>query len=191
MKRSELKNEIETGLRITPDNWGETYIISDEDAACEAMVSAFGEGTSQDYQNQLDEVETKIDHSIFELNGKFYAVQEPYHYNSGYGSMKPATDLMYIECDDPKTVTDGLVAVHGKWQSFDDEEPDMTHEETKTIRKKVVEHEGFCQVCGSAAEYAILGKGDTLYRDIGSAICICKRCLTQDADMAWDKMETI
>ena len=122
MKRSELKNEIETGLRITPDNWGETYIISNKDAACEAMVSAFGEGMSQDYENQLDDVETKIDHSIFELNGKFYAVQEPYHYNSGYGRMKPATDLMYIECDDPKTVTDGLVAVHGKWQSFDDED---------------------------------------------------------------------
>lgn len=122
MKRSELKNEIETGLRITPDNWGETYIISDVDAACEAMVSAFGEGTKQDYETQLDGVETKITHSIFELNGKFYAVQELYYYNSGYGKMRPSNDLKYIECDDPRTVSDGLVAVHGHWQSFDDEE---------------------------------------------------------------------
>jgi hypothetical protein len=122
MKRSELKIEIETGLRITPDNWGESYIIRDRGAACAAMASAFGEGVAQDYDEQLDEIETKIEHSIFELNGKFYAVEEPYYYNSGYGKMKPATDLMYAECDDPKTVTDGLVAIHGKWQSFDDED---------------------------------------------------------------------
>jgi hypothetical protein len=134
------------------------------------MIESFG-GTAAEYKKQRDDERGDTDISIFEMNGKYYALN----------------DDRYIECDDPKTCSDGLLAMRGKWQSFDDEEePDMTHE-----RKKVVEHEGVCQVCGSAAEYAILGKGDTLYRDIGSAICICKRCLTQDADMAWDKMETI
>ena len=60
----------------------------------------------------------------------------------------------------------------------------------KSERKKVIEHAGECRVCGQKSEYAILGKGDTLYPGIGPAICICKSCLDQDAEMDWEKMET-
>jgi hypothetical protein len=60
----------------------------------------------------------------------------------------------------------------------------------KDERKEVIEHDGECQVCGQKGKYAILGKGDTLYPGIGRAICICKICLDQDAEMDWDKMET-
>ena len=58
-------------------------------------------------------------------------------------------------------------------------------------KKEVIEHDGMCQVCGRESEYAILGMGDTLHPYIGPAICICKACLEQDAEMDWNKMETI
>ncbi len=58
------------------------------------------------------------------------------------------------------------------------------------MKYQVIEHAGVCQVCGEKSEYAILGKGDTLYPSIGRAICICKGCLDQDSEMDWDNMET-
>lgn len=58
-------------------------------------------------------------------------------------------------------------------------------------KKQLIEHDGECQVCGQISEYAILGKGDTLHGGIGQAICICKTCLIQDAEVDWDKMMTM
>lgn len=105
MKRSELKNEIESGIRMTCGSWGESYLMIDEQAAFEAMVESFG-GTAAEYEKQRDQERGDTDISIFELNGKFYALN----------------DGRYIECDDPKTCDSGLLSMHGKWESFDDEE---------------------------------------------------------------------
>ena len=105
MKRSELKNEIESGIRMTCGSWGESYLMLDEQAAFEAMVESFG-GDAGDYEKQRDEERGDDDISIYEINGKFYAVSEG----------------KFIECDNPKTCESGLLDMHGKWESFDDED---------------------------------------------------------------------
>ena len=105
MKRSELKNEIKSGLRMTCGSWGESYIMIDESAAFDAMVASFGEDAAA-YEAQRDDERGGTDIAIFELNGAYYAVD----------------DDSYIKCDDPAKCTDGLLGMHGKWQSFDDEE---------------------------------------------------------------------
>jgi hypothetical protein len=119
MKRSELKNEIDSGIRITCGSWGESYLMIDEQAAFEAMVDSFG-GTAAEYEKQRDEERGDTDISIFELNGIFYAVNPQFEALSG--GRRRELDPIYIECDDPKSCNDGLLAMHGKWESFDDEE---------------------------------------------------------------------
>ena len=64
-------------------------------------------GTAAEYEKQRDNERGDTDISIFEIDGKYYALND---------------DSRYIECDDPKTCNDGLLAMRGKWQSFDDEE---------------------------------------------------------------------
>jgi len=104
MKRSELKNEVESGLRLTCGSWGEAYIMIDESAAFDAMVSSFG-GEASEFEAQRDDEKGGTDVSIFELNGEFYAVDND--------------DGSYIKCDDPAKCTDGILGMCGKWQSFE------------------------------------------------------------------------
>jgi hypothetical protein len=123
MKRSELNNEIQTtsSIRNTLSGWGEPYIIIDEQAACEAMtacdftrdvtdeignVTDTVKMTAEDFLNDLHEEEKHTMDGIFELNGEFCAVDGD----------------QFIEVDDPKTCSDGLLTTHGVWQLFDDEE---------------------------------------------------------------------
>lgn len=75
----------------------------DESAAFDAMVDSFG-GTASEYEKQRDSEHGRTDISIFELNGKYYAVDGD----------------QYIECDDPNKCDDGLLAIHGKFELFDD-----------------------------------------------------------------------
>ena len=119
MKRSELKNEIESGIRMTCSTWGEEYLMIDEGAAFEAMVESFG-GNTEEYENQRDEELGYDDISIFELNNKFFAVCP--QYESLSGGRKRELNPIYIKCDDPNKCEDGLLGMHGKWESFDDED---------------------------------------------------------------------
>jgi hypothetical protein len=119
MKRSELKNEIESGIRMTCGSWGESYLMIDESAAFDAMTQSFG-GSATEYKNQRDEERGDVDISIFKLNEKYYAVNPQYESLSGGRSRE--LDSVYIECDDPSKCYDGLLSMHGKWESFDDEE---------------------------------------------------------------------
>ena len=107
MNRSELKNEIESSIRMTCESWGEPYLMVDEQAAFEAMAEAF-EGTDSDYENQRNRERGGTDITIYELSGDFYAVS---------GENTP----IYINCDNPAKCEDGLLAMHGSWQDFDDE----------------------------------------------------------------------
>lgn len=106
MKRSELKNEIESGIRMTCASWGESYLMINESAAFEAMVNSFG-GNVDDYENQRNAELGDTDISIYELDGKYYAVN----------------DDRYIECGNPaECPEDGCLEMHEQWQDFDDEE---------------------------------------------------------------------
>jgi len=123
MKRSELKTEIQTAssIRNTLPGWGEPYIIIDEKSACDVMaqcdftrdvmdemgnITDTVKMTAEDFLADLHEEEKHILDGIFELNGKFFVVDGD----------------QFIEVDDPKSCTDGLLATHGRWDTFDSEE---------------------------------------------------------------------
>jgi NAD-dependent dihydropyrimidine dehydrogenase PreA subunit len=104
VKRAELKNEIESGIRMTCGSWGEAYLMIDESAAFEAMVEAFG-GIDSQYEAQRNAEKGDDNISIFELGGKFYAVNGD----------------RYIECKNPEDeCPDGLLQMIGNWQEFDE-----------------------------------------------------------------------
>jgi len=73
--------------------------------------------------DQIEGIETKIEYSIFELDGEFYAVEEPYYRNVGYGRMRmvPEDELMYAMCENTTEASGGMVGILGRWQQFDDE----------------------------------------------------------------------
>lgn len=58
MKRSELKNEVLTGIRITPDNWGESYLMINEENACAAVADCF-DCTPEEMAEQLESDEMR------------------------------------------------------------------------------------------------------------------------------------
>ena len=106
MKQSDLKNEIETGLRMTCGSWGESYIMLDEQQCFEAMVSSFG-GIVEDYENQRDDENGDIDISIYQIDGNFFAVNNDTN--------------QIISCDNPADCSDGMLAIYGQWQDFENE----------------------------------------------------------------------
>jgi hypothetical protein len=116
MKRSELKFTGDT-YDLTPDTWGEEYIIVDEDTAVKAMIESFGEDFEDDAKRS-ETVEIAVDNE-----GTFYAVLEPYEGTSwGHKTGEWHNENMYRKCQNPDTVSDGLCAIYGKWDIFDDEE---------------------------------------------------------------------
>ncbi len=113
MRKSILEkngNEIETGIKITPNDWGVPYFVIDESAACEQMVNCdFTDGdgrllTADDFQNDLDQINETC--SIYEFEGKFYAVDGD----------------RYIEVSNPAECEDGLLHMIGSWEDFDEYE---------------------------------------------------------------------
>jgi hypothetical protein len=117
--QTDLKNEIIYSVKHTPESWGEPYLVIDESAACDMMSNCFGgEMEAADYQAQLDEID--VEHTIYELNGRYYAVEDPHMINTGWGCMRWNNDRQYVECENPSNCTDGLLETIGQWQSFDD-----------------------------------------------------------------------
>lgn len=126
MKRSELKNEIVPNAKLTPDYWGNTCAIIDEDLACEAMTQCGLERddgvmmTADDFKSQLS-YDSQGDVSIFEFDGSYFAVEISPQRAIGGGRYEER-DPLYIQCDDPESVSYGSVLTYGVWKSFDYED---------------------------------------------------------------------
>lgn len=117
MKRSELQL---TGDRysLTPDTWGEEYIIVDDAAASAAMRESFGDEFEDDgKRGGTVEIATDSD-------GNYYAILEPYEATSwGHKTGDIFNQNMFRRCQNPADVTDGLAEIYGEtWDIFDDEE---------------------------------------------------------------------
>jgi len=115
MLRSELTLTGEI-YRLTPDCWGNTSVMVDEDAVSRSTAEAFGIGSADpdaDPNSRPESVEIARD-----ANGNFYAILVPFaqngvEYNTG----------MFKSCGDPATATDGSVMLYGTgWQAFEDAE---------------------------------------------------------------------
>lgn len=109
------KIELLNGVRITPSNWGEPYLIIDEKKFCEMMVGSDFENadgskmSAIDFSDGLDACDEKNTHTIYRIGKKYWAYQEPHLINK---------TLMKIECDNPAECTDGALAMRGKWQNI-------------------------------------------------------------------------
>ena len=121
MKRSELTMTGET-YRLTPANWGETYIMVDEDAVSKMMSETFGEecDPDDDPNNKPETVEIATDGQ-----GNFYAILEPYEATSwGRKTGEVFNENMFRKCQNPaETGDDGTAEIYGQtWDIFDDED---------------------------------------------------------------------
>lgn len=117
MKRSELTMTGES-YRLTPANWGETYIMVDEDAVSEMMAETFGEecDPDSDPNNKPQTVEIATD-----ADGNFYAILEPYQDRR---SKRWYNENLYMRCQNPAEYgEDGAAEIYGQiWDTFDDED---------------------------------------------------------------------
>lgn len=127
MKRSELKNRVQSNAKLSPDYWGNTCVIIDETLACEAMVQCGMERddegtlmTADDFLDQLSN-DSQGDVDIFEFNGDYFAVEISPQRAIGGGRYEER-DPLYIQCDDPESVSYGSVLTYGVWKSFDYED---------------------------------------------------------------------
>lgn len=118
MKRSELKLTGEK-YRLTPDSWGENFIMVDEDEIQRETAEAFSLPVDEcdpdaDPNNRPDSVEIATD-----AVGNFYAILVPFTTSDG----RVHNDNMYRPCDDPTNATRGSASLYGNtWEIFDEEE---------------------------------------------------------------------
>ena len=121
MKKSELTLTGET-YRLTPDNWGDSSIMVDENAISESTANVFDIDISECDPNEngkLDSVDIAID-----KDGKFYALLHPYEATSwGHKTGIMHNENMYRECANPANTTFGAASLYGDtWEIFDEEE---------------------------------------------------------------------
>ena len=105
MKRSEL-NTTGDFYNLTPDSWGEQYIMIDEDMAVEGIKISFGDESMSLLGESLEKVEIFHDKN----EEQFYAV------------MSGINDGLFMECSNPSESDDGFAELGSyKWDTFDDE----------------------------------------------------------------------
>ena len=118
MKRSELKMTGDI-YRLTPDNWGDTSIMVDEDECIESTADAFSisvdECDPDDPENgELVKVEIATD-----SNGDFYAVHQPQFLRGG----RVINDDIFRKCQNPEDATQGIALLYGNfWEHFEEED---------------------------------------------------------------------
>ncbi len=122
MKRSELT--IIGEYRLTPDNWGDTSVMIDEDAVIEATADAFGINVDEcdpdaDPNNKPETVDLAVD-----VNGNHYVILRPFPAISwGHKTGEMYNENMYRPCEKLSDVSQGSLAIFGNsWQIFDDED---------------------------------------------------------------------
>jgi hypothetical protein len=118
MKKSELTLTGET-YRLTPDSWGDTNIMVDEDAVIAATADAFNIPVDEcdpdaDENDKPDTCEIATD-----AEGNFFAIIQN-KIVLGYGKYEDVE--MARPCENPADATFGAALVFGRWEQFDDED---------------------------------------------------------------------